>query len=542
VPTFTAPDGTRLAYHPRGDGEPLVVLPGGPMRASAYLGDLGGLAAHRRLILLDLRGTGESAPPDDPATYRCDRMVDDVEALRTHMGLARMDVLGHSAGGSLAMLYAARYPARVRRLALVTATPWALGLAPAAEDRLAAARLRAGEPWFAEAFPAFAAWVAGTGDFGRLCAPFFHGRWDESARRLDARGDEEYNDEAFDVYGSEGAFDPPATRAALARLTSPVLVLAGEVDAGTPPGLARRACEAFPDAEFTVQPGAGHYPWLDDPEWFVRRVVAFLEGTGPSSLPSADQPGTARLRGYLSGMDIPLRTVKANGITLAYRAWGPENAPPVLLLHCRGADGSDWTRIADAFATGPRPRRVYAPDLRGHGRSDWPGAEPGAGPEVYRYEAMRDDVRGFLAALGIGRADVVGHSLGGAVACLLAQRAPGTVRRLVLEDVPAPIPLHPPRPPAERPDGDLPFDWAMVRATDEQRNAPDPVWWDHMGRITMPTLLIGGGATSLVPQEQIAALAELIPDARQVTIDAGHLVHETRPEEFLAVVEAFLTE
>jgi hypothetical protein len=44
MPAFTAPDGTELAYHVVGEGEPLLCLPGGPMRASAYLGDLGGLA------------------------------------------------------------------------------------------------------------------------------------------------------------------------------------------------------------------------------------------------------------------------------------------------------------------------------------------------------------------------------------------------------------------------------------------------------------------------------------------------------------------
>ncbi|MBA2947515.1 alpha/beta fold hydrolase [Streptomyces himalayensis] len=227
------------------------------------------------------------------------------------------------------------------------------------------------------------------------------------------------------------------------------------------------------------------------------------------------------------------QTVRANGIRLAYRAWGSDDAPPgaapAVLLHCRGADSTDWDWIASPLSAA---RRVYALDLRGHGRSDWPG--------TYTYESMRDDVLAFLTVLGIERVDLVGHSLGGAAAYLLAQQHPERVRRLVLEDVPAPFPLNPPRPPAERRDADLPFDWAMVLQTDEQRNTPDPVWWEHMGRITMPTLLVGGGPTSLIPQDHIAVLADRLPDTRLVTIDAGHLVHETRPKEFLAAVEAFL--
>ncbi|MGI5423424.1 alpha/beta fold hydrolase [Streptomyces sp. CA-179760] len=279
MPVFSATDGTRLACHIRGEGEPLVVLPGGPMRASAYLGNLGGLDAHRQLVLLDLRGTGRSEIPADPETYRCDRLVDDVEALRRHLGLERMDVLAHSAGGSLAMLYAARHPDRLGRLALVTTTPWALGLPATAEDRLAAARLREPEPWFTDAFLAFEAWLAGTGDFDPVFLPFFYGRWDDAAQAHADREEGETNDDAADLYGADGAYDPDTTRTALARVTAPVLVLAGEVDGGPRPGLARHAAEAFPAGEFAVQPGAGHYPWLDDPAWFVRRVTAFLSGS-----------------------------------------------------------------------------------------------------------------------------------------------------------------------------------------------------------------------------------------------------------------------
>lgn len=282
MPTFTAFDGTTLAYHRHGEGEPLVVVPGGPMRASSYLGNLGGLDAGRRLIRLDLRGTGDSRVPADPATYRCDRLVDDVEALRIHLGLERIDLLGHSAGGSLAMLYAARHPERIRRLVLVAANPWALGTPATPEDRLSAARLRKGEPWFEEAFAAMESWLAGTADVGPELVPLFYGRWDRAAQEHDARGDEEFNEEAAAVYGSEGAYDPPATRAALARLTTPVLVLAGELDGAPNPELARGIAEVFPHAEVAVQPGGGHFPWLDDPEWFAGGVEGFL------ALPSAE--------------------------------------------------------------------------------------------------------------------------------------------------------------------------------------------------------------------------------------------------------------
>ncbi|MFJ7151413.1 alpha/beta fold hydrolase [Streptomyces sp. NPDC100445] len=287
MPTFTAADGTRLAYHLRGTGDPLAVLPGGPMRASAYLADLGGLTADRRLALLDLRGTGDSAVPADPATYRCDRMVDDVEVWRTHMGLEHMDLLAHSAGAALALLYAARHPHRIRRLVLVTPNPSPLGMRATPEDRLAAARLRADEPWFARAHPVFRSWLTDGADFDEVFLPFFYGRWDDTARAHADAEPGQTNDEAGERYFAEGAFTPDATRTALAALTAPVLVHAGEVDGGPRPDLARRAARVFPAAEVAVQPGAGHFPWLDDPRWFRERVAAFLRAPTDAVPPPA---------------------------------------------------------------------------------------------------------------------------------------------------------------------------------------------------------------------------------------------------------------
>jgi proline iminopeptidase len=277
MPTFSAHDGTRLAYHVFGDGPPVLCLPGGPTD-SAYLGELGGLSAHRRLIRPDLRGTGRSATPADTASYRCDRLVDDVEALREHLGLARLDLLAHCAGANLAASYVGRHPERVGRLALITPSVRAVGLTIAGSLRLETARMRRDEPWFPAAFAALEAIVAGaaTADSWTAVAPFSHGRWDEAARAHQAAADARMDPEVVAAFGAEGAFDPDAVRAALARFTGPVLLLAGEVDPGAPPATVAEYADLFPNAELVVQPRAGHHPWLDDADRFVRTTAAFL--------------------------------------------------------------------------------------------------------------------------------------------------------------------------------------------------------------------------------------------------------------------------
>ncbi|MCX5380044.1 alpha/beta fold hydrolase [Streptomyces sp. NBC_00091] len=275
---FRAHDGTELACHTSGDGAPLICLPGGPMQDSAYLRGLDGLLPHRRLVRLDLRGTGRSAAPEDTASYRCDRLVDDVEALREHLGLETVDLLAHSAGANLAALYAARHPGRVGRLLLVTPSVFAVGIPITGDDRLETARLRAAEPWFAPAYAALEELVAGraTADTMQEIAPFWYGRWDDAARAHRAAEAGQKNHEAAAAYGAEGAFDPDATRKALAELAAPVLLLAGEADLAAPPSAVAAYADLFRGAELTVQPGAGHFPWLDDPARFATATAAFL--------------------------------------------------------------------------------------------------------------------------------------------------------------------------------------------------------------------------------------------------------------------------
>jgi proline iminopeptidase len=278
VPAFHAPDGTELAYHLRGVGAPLICLPGGPMRASVYLGDLGGLPKHRQLVLLDLRGTGQSAVPADPSSYRCDRLVGDVVGLMDHLGLENADVLAHSAGANIAVQYSLRHRARVHKLALITPSGRAVDLEPDAGMRREVVKRRKGEPWFAAADAAYERVCAGQGndDDWEAMSPFFYGRWDAAARAHDAAGEQQVNESAAAGFGAEGAFDPPATRVALDGFDAPVLVLGGDLDLQRPPRITAELAALFPQSRLVFQPGAGHYPWLDDPARFVSAVTAFL--------------------------------------------------------------------------------------------------------------------------------------------------------------------------------------------------------------------------------------------------------------------------
>ncbi|MEW9549300.1 alpha/beta fold hydrolase [Nonomuraea sp. NPDC050783] len=215
-----------------------------------------------------------------------------------------------------------------------------------------------------------------------------------------------------------------------------------------------------------------------------------------------------------------------NGIKLLYREEGDLAAPPLLLIHGRTADHNDWNGITQHFAA---RYHVLVPDLRGHGGSDRPGAYP--------LPDLAGDMAGLLDHAGISRATVIGHSLGGMVAYLLAMRDPERVERLVLEDVPPPLPLEN-RPPVVE-DGSTGFDWRMVHETERQFLDPDPAWRAGLARITAPTLVLSGGAASPF---DAGALAAAIPGAELVTIEAGHLIHVTERAAFLRAVDAFLPE
>jgi pimeloyl-ACP methyl ester carboxylesterase len=112
----------------------------------------------------------------------------------------------------------------------------------------------------------------------------------------------------------------------------------------------------------------------------------------------------------------------SDGVTLAYLDVGARTAPPVVLIHGYTDSARDWAPIEPLLAT---KYRLIIVDLRGHGVSGKPDC-------CYTRFDFAYDVKLLLDALGIGTADIVGHSLGSLVAQTFAELWPASTRRLVL--------------------------------------------------------------------------------------------------------------
>jgi proline iminopeptidase len=116
---FVDAHGVLIYYKTIGQGDPLVILHGGPGAShDGFLPYLLPLARSNRLVFIDERGSGRSEKLEDLKGYTVDNMVEDVEAVRAALGLGRIALLGHSFGGVLAQAYALRYQANLTHLIL----------------------------------------------------------------------------------------------------------------------------------------------------------------------------------------------------------------------------------------------------------------------------------------------------------------------------------------------------------------------------------------------------------------------------------------
>ncbi|MGW2025127.1 alpha/beta fold hydrolase [Streptomyces decoyicus] len=284
MPHFRTYDDAELHYRVLGPADsplpPLVCLAGGPGRDAAYLGDLGGMAADRQLIIPDSRGTGDSAAAGDPSRYAFPQLSEDVEALREHLGLERFALLAHDAGAAVAQAYAARHPQRLSRLVLVCPGSRLQGELPDDAQEIFASR--AHEEWWPQASAAVQQ-LADASDLSEVrellfaAAPLAYGRWDEPQRAHAATEGEQLG--PVPRAGFWQGVDEQlrtALAAGLREVTCPVLVVTGDRDAVTGMRAGELVAESFPDARVRQLHEVGHYPWVDAPETFGPAVEEFL--------------------------------------------------------------------------------------------------------------------------------------------------------------------------------------------------------------------------------------------------------------------------
>lgn len=284
----------QLYHFAAGRGRPVLIVHGGPgyPYTQPWVG-LAPLTDRFQFVYYDQRGSGRSTRPIDrleSQDYLANmRQVDqalglgaqlaDIERIRQILGEEKLILVGHSFGGFLAALYAAEFPEHVEALILVA--PAEVLVMPSASGGLFA-QVRERLP--ADQRAAFDDWQKRYLDYGTIFAkseadlialnddfkPFYAAVTSEA-------GPEAGQSAGWGVHGLYLSMGQRHDyRAALAAVTAPVLVLHGTDDLQTE-AASRLYVEAFPNAQFQLINGAGHFPFATQPEAFATAVARFLE-------------------------------------------------------------------------------------------------------------------------------------------------------------------------------------------------------------------------------------------------------------------------
>lgn len=250
------------------EGEPVIVLPGGPCRGGEYLADLAGLGESRSLVVMHPRGT--------PASGGLSRGwwtdAEDVIALADALDLGTVNLIAHSSGTRLALATATRFPGRIRSMVLVTPPATWLTGTPYDGDSIAAGR---SEPAVAEALVSLANDDPTTEEAFRESfrrqAPASYARWTTVEQAHAKVG-------AVSLASTVAWFtDIPTDAVARIRAATlpPPLVIGGDQDLLTGVQPVREFAEVL-GGELSFIADCGHYPWIEQPEAFYRLVDNWL--------------------------------------------------------------------------------------------------------------------------------------------------------------------------------------------------------------------------------------------------------------------------
>ena len=271
-------DGTALFFKTLGSGEPIVVLHGGPgFDHRQFLPYIWELTQDHKVILYDQRGTGLSSGPVDSESISIDTFIADIESVREAFGIEKMNLLGHSWGGILAMYYATRHPENLRSL-LLASTAASHESFDEMRTRYQADRLpedaalleeiyssddyQAGDPQAVERF-----WRV-------FFKPYFADQSLVSTMDLTFTANTIKNSDAVagHILESIGEFD---LHEELDVIHCPTLIIHGEADP-MPVEYAERIHESIPGSELVRVEGAGHWLFVDATETFTSSILEFL--------------------------------------------------------------------------------------------------------------------------------------------------------------------------------------------------------------------------------------------------------------------------
>ena len=281
-------NGARLWYETEGQGEALLLISGGPGDPHAVFHPFFSRLSDRyRVIYFDPFGVGRSERAKSPKEYTFARHVEDVEGLRKALGLARVNLFGQSFGGMVAQAYAIRYPDNVSRLILAD-TFYSGEMWQANDDscnyeirnqypevweelqRLRSTGLRSSAPEHQKAY------------YGVPLGLFYFHDASKTALLPKEEGNNDVyyavagDDADFKVGGDIAALD---FRAALSKLSMPVLVIAGRFDRISLPRFAVRFKEYLPRARFAMMEKSGHFSFLEEPDTTLALLREFLKAS-----------------------------------------------------------------------------------------------------------------------------------------------------------------------------------------------------------------------------------------------------------------------
>jgi proline iminopeptidase len=260
-----ARSGFDLHYRLFGQGKPLLLLSGGPGFDCDYVEPVAReLASSNLTILVELRGTGRSRPPEiNPQTVNLKLYLADLEALRESLKVERWAVLGHSAGANLAMNYAIAFPARVEALVLVDSGPVRESLRGAMMDNISL-RLTPEQAAAAKRAPSFQTLLPG----------YFYDR-EKAAKMVATFRADSYHDDVGQLIAADEMASGMDLRPALERLSLPALVIAGRQDP-IDPGMQDEIHLALKNSRLVLLDRCGHFSWLEQPAALYSAIRDFL--------------------------------------------------------------------------------------------------------------------------------------------------------------------------------------------------------------------------------------------------------------------------